>query len=483
MFKNQLYLQGAFSNANNALLTGVFLIGFALALGANNLEIGILTAIPLLASLLQLVSAYILELTGTKKKTTIVATFVSQMLWILMVLMAFGILTDGKNLIYIVMVVLLISSLIGAIGSLSLLSWMKDIVPKERLARFFGKRNMYATFSASIVYLVGSYILDQYKNLEVYGYVFIVALILGLGGLWYLKDIPDYQRKIKAINPQKFLYRLLLPPRDVKFRPLLVFGLVWNFAVNIASPFFIVYMLQDLSLSFFMVSVYVMVDSIARIYGLSIWRKMADEEGAKPLMVVCATVTSFTPLTFLFINPTNSYLIPFIFVISAISYAGIDIAFGQLLFKSAPKRYDAYYLATFSSLTGFIASIGPIIGGLLAIILKNYHSLPFTDLLVPLKWVFLVSFILRVSTLPLIYRIYEPKAKDVKEILDRIKAVRLFSFFVDIYSFVDHTSKIILIPEKQIFILQRKMFKQAQKDIGGLFNTFSTKTIEKNQKK
>ena len=73
--KNKLYLEGAFSFANFTLLNGIFLIGFALSLGANNLQLGILLAIPLFANLLQLVSAFILDMTGTKKYTALVNLF------------------------------------------------------------------------------------------------------------------------------------------------------------------------------------------------------------------------------------------------------------------------------------------------------------------------------------------------------------------------------------------------------------------------
>ena len=87
--KNRFYLESSFSFANFTLLNGIFLIGFALALGANNLQLGLLLAIPLFANLLQLTSAFILEITGTRKVTTLVSLLLGRVAWIPIILIAF----------------------------------------------------------------------------------------------------------------------------------------------------------------------------------------------------------------------------------------------------------------------------------------------------------------------------------------------------------------------------------------------------------
>jgi MFS family permease len=470
--KNKFYLQGAFSFANFTLLNGIFLVGFALALGANNFQIGILLAIPLFANLLQLVSAFILEMTGTKKKTTIFSLFIGRMLWIIIILMAFGII--GKtNQIMMLALILLVSSIFIAIGNLSLLSWMKDIVPLRKLARFLGKRNIYASIGGVVVYLVGSFIIDKYRGVKIFGYMFIFALVIGLLGLLYLIKVPEKKQKIKAINPIKLLHRLAMPFKDKNFRHLLYFGLPWAFSINLAAPFFLVFMIDDLSLTFFIISIFLVIDAIARIYGLSIWRHIADKFGSKPLLIVSSTITSIIPLLLIFISKKNYFLIPVIFIISAISYAAVDISVGQIMFKSAPRKYDAYYLSTFTSLTGLMSALGPIIGGFIAFLIKNNSSIVFLDILTPLKYIFLGSFILRTSCIPLISNIHEPKAKDVSDIIERMKTLRFVSFFVNIYDFATYTSKIVLVPQKQFFVLQRKTIIRAKKDLSTIILMFS----------
>src|SRR3989344_6762280 len=89
----RFFLEGGLSFANFTLLNGVFLIGFALTLGASELQIGILMSIPLLANLLQITSAFILERTGTRKWTAVVSLLISRVLWIFIVFAIFGVIT------------------------------------------------------------------------------------------------------------------------------------------------------------------------------------------------------------------------------------------------------------------------------------------------------------------------------------------------------------------------------------------------------
>jgi hypothetical protein len=332
---------------------------------------------------------------------------------------------------------------------------------------------MYASGAGIIVYILGSYIIDKYEGIGIYGNLFLFSLIIGILGLFYLIRIPERKQEIKAINPRKFIRRLCLPFKDKNFRPLLYFGLLSGFAINLSAPFFLVFMIDDLSLSFFIISIFLVIHAISRIYGLNLWRHFIDKFGAKPLLIVSTTVTTLIPLGFVFINNKNYFLIALILALSAVSYAAIDISLGKILFQSAPRKYDAYYLSTFTALTGLMSALGPIMGGLLAFLIKNNTQIPFINILSPLKYVFIISFIVRTLSIPLASKIYEPKAKDVNDIIERMKTLKFTSFFVNIYNFADYASKIVLVPQKQFFILQRKTIERAKRDLTNILPVFS----------
>ena len=462
--KNQLYLEGAFSFANITLLEGIFLIGLALLFGADNFQIGIIMALPLLANLIQLISPYFIDHSTTRKRISIISYIIGRGIWVLAILLSFRIM-ESSNAIWFFIIVIFISGIFNAIGNLALLTWLKEMIPTNKLADFFGARNIFATISGAVIYLIGAYIIDVSNVLETYGIIFTIALILGLIAILFLFKVPDKFKKKKPLHVKEFIKKLRKPYNNKNFRKLLIFSVLWGFAINFASPFFLVYMIDDLALGFIIVSIFSIVSSIGRIYGLNIWRKLGDKFGAKPLLISCATVTSIVPLMFLFINSENYFIIPLIYFVSAISFAGIDISTAQLVFKNSSKKDDTYYLSAFTSLTGIISSFGPIIAGFIATqisTISNYSNTNIADILEimpPLKYIFLLSFIFRTSCLPLIANIKEPKSKDVRSLMKKIKNLRIMTLYANVYNFGSFASKIITIPQKELFNIEKQTGK------------------------
>ena len=59
--------ESALSTVLMTLVGGVFLTGFALAIGASNFQIGLIAALPTFANLTQVFGSYIIAKTGKKK--------------------------------------------------------------------------------------------------------------------------------------------------------------------------------------------------------------------------------------------------------------------------------------------------------------------------------------------------------------------------------------------------------------------------------
>jgi hypothetical protein len=66
----------------DGLTSGGFLAAFALALGASNLQIGILTALPFIGQTFQIPAVLLVERLGRRKVVAVPAYFLAQSLWI-----------------------------------------------------------------------------------------------------------------------------------------------------------------------------------------------------------------------------------------------------------------------------------------------------------------------------------------------------------------------------------------------------------------
>ena len=76
-----LIWEGALSLGFNSITTSGFLAAFALALGANNFQIGILAAIPFLMHIVQIPVVWFVEKIRRRKEIAVFSWFPAQLLW------------------------------------------------------------------------------------------------------------------------------------------------------------------------------------------------------------------------------------------------------------------------------------------------------------------------------------------------------------------------------------------------------------------
>jgi hypothetical protein len=81
--------EGIASLAMFSVTTSGLLAGFALALGANNLQIGTLAAIPFIMQLLQIPSIWLVEQLRWRKAISVLSWLPAQLMWVLVALIPF----------------------------------------------------------------------------------------------------------------------------------------------------------------------------------------------------------------------------------------------------------------------------------------------------------------------------------------------------------------------------------------------------------
>jgi len=367
-------MDGLTTQAIATLTGGVFLVAFALKLGASNLTIGILAAIPPLGQLIQLPAIYIVEKYRVRKEICILSTALRRSFWLLIALIPF--LVFIKNPLTLLIIALIINAAFSAIGACSWNSWMRDLVPMNQMGSFFGKRMIYASIVGILFSLAAGIFIDYWKQLYpdrelyAYSYIFFAGFLVGMLGLYFLSKTPEPRMMVMK---EKFNFsRILLQPfKDTNFKNLIVFLGSWNFAVNLAAPFFTVYMLRRLNLDMSTIIILMVLNQLVSIAFLRLWGKYSDRFSNKsilsingPLFIVCILAWTFTarPEKHIFTMP----LLVIIHALMGISSAGITLSSGNIGLKLAPQGQATSYLATSSLVNSLAAGIAPILGGLFA---------------------------------------------------------------------------------------------------------------------
>ena len=362
---------GVASQAMGILTGGAFLIAFAVKLGASNFVIGLLAAIGPLSQLLQLPSIFLVEKIRNRRLITVVAAGFSRLCWLLIALSPF--IFPAKIAIAVLLMLLVAVSALGAISGCSWNSWMRDIIPEKTMGAFFSKRMQIMVGVGIALSIAAAVYLDVWKKqfaeneLAGYSILFSVGFIFGMIGLFFLAKTPEV-RMPQVEGKPKILKLLSQPFKDENFRKLIAFMCSWNFAVNLAGPFFMVYMLQRLGLSMSFIIGLSIVSQVFNFLFLKLWGRYTDRFSNKSVLAISGPLFIFSILAWTFTTMPEKYfltipLLVAIHVVMGLSSAGVSLAVGNISLKLAPKGQATTYLATNTIANSIAAGIAPILGG------------------------------------------------------------------------------------------------------------------------
>lgn len=372
---------GMYFKIMETLSVGVFLTAYALSLGASNLVIGVLAAIPSLTQLAQLPAVYLVERVASRRLLAVSLTLASRLL--LLVAAIAALVQPGPTALLILVVAFALRYVLGAIGGCALNSWMRDFLPAGRFGAFSARRLTRMTITAAIAALAGGIFVDHWTGLTgfptIYAYslLLVIATVSGLLETFALSRMPEPTPLPMTANADQKI-GLLAPLKEKNFRRLVTFLFSWNFASNLAAPFFAVQMLRQLGLDLTTVMMLTALSQGANALVTGTFGALADRysnkrvlQFAAPLFIACIFAWTFTSLP-----ERHFFTIPLlvgIHILTGIATAGVTLASGNMANALSPTTGATRHLALCAAFTAIAAGTAPILGGLYADVLANYE--------------------------------------------------------------------------------------------------------------
>lgn len=402
-----LTLEGVFGTLCYSIIGGVLLSNFLLDLGAGPLEIGMLASIPQVVNLLQPFGAYLADRMKSRYWYSLRIFGPSRLLWLILVLaiwFADSWHIAGHQLVQLTLAIIWVTQLLESFGRASWLSWMAALVPQRLRGRYFGFRNS----AVSLTNLIGVPLLalavSRWPGGRLQGYSVILFLGVGLGITslvcqFFMTDVnPRLFHATHSETGEKPHIRTLFSfVKDANFLQFLVYSGLWSFAVNVSSPFFSLYLLDNLSIDVSVVTLYNSLGAGANLLMLVFWGKLADRVGNRPIMLVVGILVALTPLLWLEAGTTPIFLwvwFPLLHIIGGGTWAAIDLCSNNLLMGVAPLLHQSLYFAIAAAVPGVTGALGITLGSFLAT-LTHFGGLPV---------VFAFSAVLRLlALLPLVF--------------------------------------------------------------------------------
>ena len=356
-----------------------YLAAYALALGANNLQVGIVSAVPLATLIVQVPAILLIERFRVRKAIGLPAWLLAHLMMIPVGAIPFFIDVPSQLAVLTLIFLLVFRGLFAPMWITAWMSWMHDLVPRKVLGGYYGRRLAASTSVLAVLGLGASFYISWWEGQapagqEAYGYSFFFiagALTLGVIGPLMVARAREPLMPAAPEVKESPVAILTEPLRDKNFSHLLRFLWVWGMASNIAIPFFVVYMLTDLELELPVVMSLVVLSNITHVLFVRVWGRMADRVGSKTVMSLAASLFLLVFLGWVFVAHTEKHVLtmPLLITLNAfvgIARGGVLLTVNTLALKIAPDDKATAFLGVAGVATYVSMGIGPITGGLLA---------------------------------------------------------------------------------------------------------------------
>ncbi|MBM3263449.1 MAG: MFS transporter [candidate division Zixibacteria bacterium] len=416
-------LNGALDAVHAAVTTGAYTTGYALHLGASTAMIGFISAAPSLGQILQAFSPLLIERLRRRKMLCVIAAGLSYLLWLPVAFLPFLVPEPLRMMALVGCIALSGAAMALALPAQS--SWLSDLVPGAIRGRFVARQQSILAGVGLVTTLAAGAFMDRFSEMEQqtgFTLLFVLAVVFALGAAWAWNRIPEPSRPLAPSAPATQL--LSLPFRHPQFRKLMLLVSGRLFMAQIAAPFFTVYMLLILEMSYTEIAIFSGLQTLANIALNPLWGYFADKFGYRPTFLMTALGLAFYPFSWIFITPDNYlYLVPIAQIWGGAVSGGIPVAQFNLMIKTAPETNRSVYIGAYTALSRLAIVLGAPVGGALATLCATFpevRTLGFS--FSGLQYLFAIGFVLRLSWVVLLTRVSDETAMPAREVLGQMRS-------------------------------------------------------------
>jgi len=340
------------------------MVGLAAALGAGDMEFGLLIAIPQIAALLQLPFSMLVNKTRKRKIYLLTIGLFSRALWLFFgFLPMLGNIPESRLPLYALITMLGLSSACGAAINVCWFPWFSDLAPIRIRGRWLSVRDVVTSIGSLVFGLFSAYLLDVLPFDSKYVIIFLIGGMLGMMDmLCFAFAKEQWKSAPQQMNMRKNLVGI------VKNKPFMRFVLMWTawcFTANLSGAYLTPYSMNVMNLTFMQITVFgTVAASLATVLLVPRWGQALDRFGSRNVMLVSCIGASLTPIFYLLATPGN--VLPTLLhnLFGAMFWCGSNLAANSMQLSSSPDDTRPTYIAVFSCITAMAGvAFGTMVGG------------------------------------------------------------------------------------------------------------------------
>ena len=375
-----------------------------MALEATTQQVGALTSIPtLIASIAEIKTPELISRFRSRVGFISNLMFIQAILWLAIILT----LLSKDNTITYLIILFTVYITLEAIIAPAWGSLMSDLLPENKRGSFFGWRGrLLGTIGLFSIFTAGL-ILNYFGEKIITGFItiFLIAFITKLFAAYHI--LRMYEPKTKQQRQHLTFTNFTKQITKNNFGRFVLSTAFMRLAQSIAGPFFIVYMLRDLQMSYIEYTLIITATAIASLMTIRTWGKLADKYGNIELLKLASLLIAIIP--FLWLISKNPIYLIIINLYAGMAWAGYELTRIDFVYDNTTHNKRERIIAYNNVFNGVAMFIGTTAGGYIAI------KLP-TIMASQLLALFIISGILRLIAVFSIRSIKEvrPKVKKTK---------------------------------------------------------------------
>ncbi|WP_223587711.1 MFS transporter [Neobacillus bataviensis] len=340
-------------------LAGNYFPIFAISiLGANNYQVGLISSLPPLVTLIMTIpAAILLNKLDEQKKTVAMNVFWARVMFLLLVGVVF---LPPSYQAWTFLILIAVMNVPGTISNIGWQTLISGMIREERRGTFFSDRSRLLTIVGMVTTLIiGIVMKKETDNAAAYQWLFFMAFVFGLLEMFFLlKHKETAQPKTNIDRKNSSMDWSIF--KDQGYKWFLIAALCFNFAWQMAWGLFNIYNVKYAHATILWISLFSVGNQLVQIFTFPLWKKWAEQKSNTLMLVWVAAGMASAPI--LTVMSTNLYYLTIVSMISGFFLSGTTLLLFNLLLEQSPAEKRTYCITTYNVLLSLVAFIAPQIG-------------------------------------------------------------------------------------------------------------------------
>ena len=296
------------SNAIANITGGIFYSGFLLGYGIEMVDIGIISFVPTLATLLSLFSPFILDRIKKRKWVLAAARITYYAISLLGILLIPRIIEDNFSRVLAMTVVMIVANGINSLFGQGYSAWHINFLPDEIRGDYLLTNSCIAAFTSGLFALVVAVVTDSLagspRQLEIIILLRIIAFFIAILDVTVLLLPKEYEYK-KTTEKPRLRNVFTIPLKNKKFSLTILICVIWYLFSNCHAAVINAWLLKDMEISYTLITFINFTYFFFFLFFSKMWRKFINRKGWIRALSFSAVITGVTYITYSFLTKNN----------------------------------------------------------------------------------------------------------------------------------------------------------------------------------